>query len=471
MPTVLDLMIDISRPRRFLILLIAIGRWAAGSVHTSLDYHLAGRRLGKWPVALSLAATEFNGSGLVGGAGLAYTIGVAGSFWNLAAVPAWILLGFTVAVAFRELALYTVPEFLGERFDPRARRLASFSQLASGIIFLAVQILVSSLALSSLLGIPRTMAALLVTVVFVVYTFAGGLLAVVWTDVVCYFVLMAAVVIGCPIALYFADGFAGLRQALPAEHFDFGQLGVVEPLAWVALCFYSYGTDQAYLQRVFAAKEVSTARFAYTFTGLNYLVFGGAVALLGMSAAALLPNLPHHDEALPALIKHIFPPGVRSLFLTGILAATMSTASSFLAAGSSLFAKDLYEPLVARGSSEKHLLLVSRLATVVIGGLAVLIALTAPRIVDAVVLSVLVSHAAVFFPIIAGLYWQRVAPSAGFWGILAGAAGGLISHFFLYRQVAYLGRIHPLFFGPLLSLLALALVTAVLKPPDPPAER
>lgn len=194
-------MIDITVLVGFLILLIAIGRWAGARVHTSLDYHLAGRRLGKWPVTLSLAATEFNGSGLVGGAGLAYTIGVAGSFWNLAAVPAWILLGFTVAVAFRELALYTVPEFLGERFDPRARRLASFSQLASGIIFLAVQILVSSMALSSLLGIPRTMAALLVTVVFVVYTFAGGLLAVVWTDVVCYFVLMAAVVIGCPIAL------------------------------------------------------------------------------------------------------------------------------------------------------------------------------------------------------------------------------------------------------------------------------
>jgi Na+/proline symporter len=83
----------------------------------------------------------------------------------------------------------------------------------------------------------------------------------------------------------------------------------------------------------------------------------------------------------------------------------------------------------------------------------------------------LVSHAAVFFPIIAGLYWKRVAPAAGFWGILAGAAGGLISHFFLYRQVAYLGSIHPLFFGPLLSVLALLLVTTVSKSPDPPAER
>ena len=100
----------------FLAVLVTIGKWAAGRVHTSLDFHLCGRRLGRLPVAFSLAATEFSGSGLVGGAGLAYTVGVAGVYWNYSAVPAWIILGFTVAIAFRRLALYTVPEFLGQRF-------------------------------------------------------------------------------------------------------------------------------------------------------------------------------------------------------------------------------------------------------------------------------------------------------------------------------------------------------------------
>ncbi len=445
----------------FLILLIGIGRWASRRVHSSLDFHLAGRRLGPLPVALSLAATEFNGSGLVGGAGLAYSIGIAGVFWNFSAVPAWIILAFTVAVAFRKLGLYTVPEFLETRYDSRARRLASLSQLASGVIFLAVQILVSTLVISTLFEVPRLLAVLAVTAVFVIYTYSGGLLAVVWTDVVCYVVLMAAVVIGFPLALHHAGGLAGLQQALPPERFDIGQLGVMEPLAWVALCFFSYGTDQAYLQRVFAAKKVSTARFAYVFTGLNYLVFGLAIAILGMSAAALLPNLANHDEALPALITHIFPPGVRGLFMTGIVAATMSTSSSFLAAGSSLFAKDLYEPLRRGDCSEKHLLRVSRLATIGIAAAAVLIALTAPRVVDAVVLSVLVSHAAVFFPVLAALYWKGVAPAAGFYGILAGATGGLLAHFFLYRKIAFIGEVHPLFVGPALSVLALVLVTAI----------
>ncbi len=453
-------MLDIAVLAAFLAGLVAIGRWASKRVHNSFEFHLAGRRLGRLPVAFSLAATEFNGSGLVGGAGLAYTVGIAGAYWNLSAVPAWILLGVTLAVAFRKLALYTVPELLESRYDVRARRLAAATQLASGTIFLAVQVLVSALTLATLLDVPRVAAAVAITAIFVAYTYAGGLLAVVWTDVVCYLVLMAAVVCAFPLALHYAGGFEGLRSALPPEHFDLGRLGVAEPLAWVALCFYSYGTDQAYMQRVFAAKEVATARFAYVYTGLNYLVFGGAVALLGMTASALLPDLAHDDEALPALIGTIFPSGVRSLFLAGILAATMSTASSFLAAGSSLFAKDLWEPLVGRGASESRLLLVSRLATVGIAALALAMALAAPRIVDAVVLSVIVSHAAIFFPILAGIYWKRVRPAAGFWSILAGAGGGLAAHFFLYGRVAGVGAIHPLFFGPLLSLAVLVAASA-----------
>ncbi|MFQ5790130.1 MAG: sodium:solute symporter [Acidobacteriota bacterium] len=452
-------MLDVLVLVAFLLVLVGIGKWASRRVHTSLDFHLAGRRLRKLPVALSLAATEFSGSGLVGGAGLAYTVGVAGSFWNLSAVPAWLILGFTMAIAFRRLALYTVPELLGQCYGERTRILASVTQMMAGTIFLAVQILVSTLAVSALLDVPRLATAVIVTGAFVVYTFAGGLLAVVWTDVVCYFVLMAAVVLGVPLALHYVGGWEGLRQALPAESFDFGRLGVMEPGGWVALCFVSYGTDQAYLQRVFAARDPSIARFAYAYTGLNYLVFGGAVALLGMSAAALLPGLSHQDEALPALIQHIFPPGLRSFFLTAILATTMSTSSSHLSAGSSVFVKDIYERLLGRKASEARLLRLSRMATVGIAGIALGLALTAPRVVDAVVVSTLVYHAATFFPIVAGLYWKEVSPSAGFWSILAGAGGGLVSHFALYRRVGGLGELHPMFFGPLLSLTVLIWIT------------
>jgi len=132
-----------------------------------------------------------------------------------------------------------------------------------------------------------------------------------------------------------------------------------------------------------------------------------------------------------------------------------------------LFAKDVYERWLVDGASESHLLRVSRLTTIGLAALALALALTSPRVVDAVVISVVASHAATFFPILAGLYWKRVAPAAGFWAVLCAAAGGLGSHFVLYRRVAFVGALHPLFFGPLVSVIVLVVVT-ILAPPRVP---
>jgi len=105
--------------------------------------------------------------------------------------------------------------------------------------------------------------------------------------------------------------------------------------------------------------------------------------------------------------------------------------------------------------------------TVVYAAVALILALTSPRVVDAVVVSTVVSHAATFVPILAGLYWRKAAPAAGFWAILCGSMGGLFSHFFLYRNVAFVGTLHPLFFGPLISTLVLILVTLFVRRKGP----
>ena len=348
-------MIDLLIVGGYLTFMLGVG-WRARKASADA-YWVADRQYGTGPVAASLVATIFGASSTVGIIGLGYSRGLTGAWWALVGGLALVPFAFFLASRVRTLEVYTLPDILRKAYGKRV-------EMAGGVVIaiawcgvVAAQIVAGAHLVGGVFSLPFRLALSVVAVVFVLYTYGGGLLAVVWTDVVCYFVLMAAVVIGFPLALRHAGGIAGLHQALPPDRFDLGQLGVIEPLAWVALCFYSYGTDQAYVQRVFAAKKVDAARFAYLFTGLNYVVFGGAVAVLGMSAAALLPDLAHHDEALPALIMYIFPPGVRGLFLTGVVAATMSTSSSFLAAGSSLFAKDIYEPVLARGSSEKHLLL------------------------------------------------------------------------------------------------------------------
>ncbi|MPY91236.1 MAG: sodium/solute symporter [Luteitalea sp.] len=447
----------------YLAALAWIGKKTAGRIGTAEDFHLCGRSLGRVPAALSLAATEFSGSGLIGGAGLAYAIGVSGVYWNLVAVPAWIVVGVTAVVTLRKLSLDTLPGFIGRRYGISTRRLVAILQIVEAIVFTAVQILVSAIAMSTLFDLDRTVAAAIVTASFVAYTVAGGLWAVVWADVLQYVILMSGIVIGLLFGLNQVGGVDGLQATLPEGHFDLRRLGLMEPLAWMALCVYSYSTDPGYLQRAFATTDYRVARFAYVFTGVNYLVFGVCVAGMGMIAAALMPGLLHQDEALPALINEVLPSGLKGFFVTAILATTMSTASSWLAAASSLLVQDLYQPL-SGPLEQARLLRVSRIATLLLAAASLSVALVTPGVVDAVVFSTLVAPAAVFAPLMLGLYWKAARPAAGFASVLAGALAGVASHALLYKTTAgILGNVHPLFFGPSVGLLVFVAATLITR--------
>lgn len=455
-------MLDILIFGAYIGLVLGIGRYWSKRIKSTEDFHLCGRQLGRLPAALSLAATEFSGSGLIGGAGLAYAIGVSGIYWNYGAIPAYILIGFLIAPRLRKLQLTTIPEYIGDKFGVDSRRLAAVLQIIEAVAFVAVQILVSAILLSALFDVGISEASLIITAAFAIYTMMGGLWAVVWTDALQYVVLMTGIVVAVVLSWIAVGGIAGMHAELPDSYFSFTQLGLWTPLAWAALALYSYGVDQAYMQRALAAKDPATARFAYLFTGCNYVVFGACVAFLGIAAAALLPGLESQDQALPELIAQVLPEGVRSLILTAVLAATMSTSSSFLAAASSLAVQDLYEPILGQGASEAQQIRHSRIITALLAAASLGISLVFPGVVSLVVFATLVSPAAIFIPFILSVFWKNTPRNAGFWAILAAAAAGCSSQIFWYEQLAgWLGSIHPLFVAPI-AALAVMLPAAII---------
>jgi SSS family transporter len=460
-------MLDIIIFLAYIGLVLGIGRYWSKRVHSTEDFHLCGRQLGKLPASLSLAATEFSGSGLIGGAGLVYAIGLSGIFWNYAAIPAYILLGLLVAPRLRRLQLTTIPEYIGMKFGVSTQRLTAVLEIIEAVAFVAVQILVSALLLSALFGLSVPLASVIITAAFAVYTMMGGLWAVVWTDALQYVVLMFGIILAVVLAMDAVGGIDGLHSNLPQEHFSFTQLGLWTPLAWGALALYSYGVDQAYMQRALAAKDAETARFAYIFTGCNYIVFGACVAILGLAAAALLPGLADENQALPELVAQVLPEGVRALIMTAIIAATMSTSSSFLAAASSLAVQDLYEPILGHGASEDRQIFHSRVITALFAAISLGISLVFPGVVSLVVFATLVAPAAIFIPFILSIFWDRTPAQAGFWAILASAAAGCTSQIFWYEQVGgWLGAIHPLFVAPLAALAVIIPVALLQKGTD-----
>jgi SSS family solute:Na+ symporter len=444
---------------------LAIGRFTGKRVKTAEDFHLCGRSLGRLPAALSQAATEFSGSGLIGGAGLAYALGVSAIWWNWSAAPVYIVVGFTVAMMLRKLTVTTTPGFLGSVYGARTQRLCALLQASGLIIFTAVQIKASTVTLAVLFGMDPLAAAVLVTAVFVAYTIMGGLWAVVWTDVLQYGVLMGGLFLGVGLAWYYVGGIGGLTSNLPETHFDLAGVGFMEILGYFLIVVHSYSTDQMALQRGLAARDPKVTRFAFVYTGVNYLVFGACVAFLGMAAAVLLPGLEHADDAFPALIDEVFPAGLRGIMLTAILAVTMSTASSALAAVSSMLVQDIYEPITNRDRHKGDVTVVrdSRIATLLAGLVAFAVAVRFPGVIDLVFFGVAVANAPVFIPLILGLYWKGVNRDSGFMAIIVTAVIGVVSSEFWYQKVdGLLGDVHYLIIGPAVGL-AIMLAASVAR--------
>jgi SSS family solute:Na+ symporter len=448
----------------YLVIVLLIGKFTGKRIHSAEDYHLCGRDLGRLPAALSQAATEFSGSGLIGGAGLAYSVGLAAIWWNWSAAPVYIVVGFTVVYLLRKLKVGTTPGFLGQCYGAPVQRLTALLQVAGLIMFTGVQIKVSMITLSVLFGMDPVIAAVLVSAVFITYTMMGGLWAVVWTDVLQYGILMSGVFLAAGLAWVQVGGVSGLTANLPESYFDITSVGTMSILSYFLLVMHSYSTDQITMQRGLAARDPNVARFAFVYTGFNYLVFGACVAFIGMSAAVLLPGLENPDDALPMLINQVFPAGLRSLMLTAILAVTMSTSSSGLAAASSLLVQDIYEPLTDRqhDKSESTIVRDSRLATLAVGVLALTMAVIFPGVIELVFFSVAVANAPIFFPLLLGLYGKRYNRKSVLWAIVVTAIFNVTSHLFWYEKVTgILGEVHYYILGPLLGLAIMMIATLI----------
>ncbi|MCP4238833.1 MAG: sodium:solute symporter family protein [Aestuariibacter sp.] len=448
----------------YLIIVLLIGKFTGKRIHSADDFHLCGRNLGRLPAALSQAATEFSGSGLIGGAGLAYAIGLSAIWWNWAAAPVYIVVGFTVVYLLRKMKVGTTPGFLGRCYGTRSQRLAATLQVIGLVMFTGVQIKASMVTLSALFGMDPIVAAVLVSTVFIAYTMMGGLWAVVWTDVLQYSILMGGVILAAVLAYFYVGGIPNLVNNLPESHLDATSIGGMGILGYFLLVMHSYSTDQMALQRGLAAKDPKVARFAFVYTGLNYLVFGACVAFLGMCAAVLLPELANPDDALPKLISEIFPSGLRGLMLTAILAVTMSTASSALAAASAMLVQDLYEPLVNSSAKKTNSSVVrdSRVATFAVGITALFLAVAFPGVIEMVFFGVAVANAPLFFPMILGLYGRKINHTAAFLAIILTAVFNICSHLFWYGKVSgILGEVHYYILGPLLGLAIMLIGTLV----------
>ncbi len=339
----------------YLVAVFIIGFWVARRTHDADDLFLAGRRLGWVPIGLSLFASNISSTTLIGLAGAAYSWGIAVANYEWMAAP--ILVFFTVFLLplYLQARIGTVPEFLEYRYDRRVRVYFSLLTLFANIVVDTAGTLFAGAVVVTVFipGLNLLSAAFLLAAVAGVYTAAGGLAAVVYTDVLQAIILLAGSVIVALMAFAQLDfSWARLVAETPPAHLSLMLPLTDENLPWLGtlvgvpvLGFYFWCTNQFIVQRVLGARDVSNARHGALLAGLLKLPVLFLMVLPGVMAGVLLPGLERSDEVFPALVASLLPAGLAGVVLAALVAALMSSIDSTLNSAATLVTLDFIKPL------------------------------------------------------------------------------------------------------------------------------
>ncbi|WP_066496392.1 sodium:solute symporter family protein [Abyssisolibacter fermentans] len=416
-----------------------IGYRSSKSVKSMNDFTLGGRNIGKIKAGFSMAATEFGGSSFIGAMAFCYTVGLSGVWWDWCAVPAFLLLGIFFAAKIKLPNLVTITDFFDQRYDKKTKYLCSFLHILATVAQIAAQFTVGAVALNGIVGIPINVGLFLTLTFVVLYTISGGFIAVVNTDIVQFVFIIGSILISVPIAIVSSGGVEGIMTTLPENLLRFDQVSFSTVISWTLFSLFSYATSQHYIQRIFASKDKSTAKFSFIFTGVMYIFYGLLIAIIGICIIVLIPNLDNPNLGYALFVKNYLPVGISGLALGSIFAASMSTADSMILAASTLFVNDIYIPYKEKKDknlSQKQKIRVTRIITVLISIGGVIISFISDNLIDIAYLGGLFYSTAVFMPLILGLYWKRATTKGAYYSIITALIVGLYSNFFLVGKTS-----------------------------------
>ena len=476
---------------------------------TSTDYFLAGRNVGFFAIGASIFASNIGSEHIVGLAGQGASTGLAMAHYEL---HAWIvvLLAWVFVPFYCQAGVFTMPEFLERRFGPKPRWILSLVSLAAYVLTkVSVTVYAGAIIFRTLLpdtfGSPDAafwVGAVVTVLLTGLYTVAGGLRAVLYTDSVQALVL----ILGSAAITWFGlrqlggwgelQAFAAANVAdyalwRPLSDPEFPWLGILVASPIVGIWYWC--TDQYIVQRTLAAKNLTAARrgalwgaFLKVWPVFIFLVPGLIGAALTDRGMLQIPvdaagNLVG-DQVFPTMVVSLLPAGLRGLVVAGLLAALMSSLSSLFNSTATLFTVDVYEKL-RPGASEQQIVNVGRLATGVVIVLGLIWIPIMPAVSEGGLYQYLQNVQSYLAPPITavfllGLFNQRINSRGAVWGMGLGFVLGMGK--LLLQAVFGAGKIENpaflaaiadfnfLYFSGVLFLISIAVIVAFSYGAPPP---
>ena len=482
--------------------LIIIGVYMAGSlwlgayctryVGTAEDFFIAGKALPFWAIGFSIVTSDIGATDFVAVAGATFRNGVsAANFDWMGSMPAMVIAAFVFVPYFWRSGVFTIPEFLGRRYNTAVQFLNGLIWAVVLFFMLAImQWLSADKLMHTILGWNPYVTLWITAIITGIYTFSGGLTAVVFTDVVQLIVMYVGGFGLLTLSLWEVGGWGVLKEKILGmgpeyqNHFTlllphdttgpFPWTGIIFGLALVMAVAYMSG-NQVIVQRTLGARSEWDAKGGMLFGGLLKSMIPLMVALPGLCAIILLPDLPKSeaDRAVPEMIRLLMPEGLRGLMFAALFAAMMSHISATLNSTTTIFVTDIFGQIrnwTGKGPlSEKASLIMGRVIT---AALIITTAVLAEPIANREQIYVFMQTILSFFqgPLLAILLWGITWRRATGLGGLAGLVLGVVFCFILNYTPGLFPSEDPFLFVAWWSFVFALIVTVVvslLTKPEP----
>lgn len=374
----------------FAVILVAALRGGGSNEETTAEEFFVCSRSLKWPsIALSTIATNVHGYQFLGMMGSAYLYGMAQANLEINAVLAMVMAAFIFVPLYLKSQIMTITQFIESKLGPRVALLYSlanitiFSTLGLGAAlfwgaYAANLVFGDMLTFLGPTDFQRTaLIAVGLGVFSAIYTYYGGLAAVVRTDLIQFCILVSGGVAVMFIAVHHLGGWSMLYTKtpelmhlhLPADH---------EKLPWIAifgmfwLNLNYWGANQAILQRSLAAQNLRQAQLGLMVGATFKYLMAAVIVIPGIALAGILQGnpLPDPDQTFPYLVTHYLPTGLRGLILCALFASLMSTVDSLFNSIATLFSVDIYKKYINPDATDSQMVATGRktiIATLIFG--------------------------------------------------------------------------------------------------------
>ena len=401
----------------YMAIMLFVGWYSKNMIASNKDFMVAGRRLGPILMAGTLAATEIGGGSSLGvvqqGMG---KFGISSAWYVIAMGFAFVILTF-LAPKFRAATVKTVPEYFRRRYGKLPGIITAIIMVLPLIGLTAGQMIASAVILSTMMGISFSAAVIAICVIVTIYSVMGGLWSVTLTDFIQVFFIVFGMAVAIPYAFNLAGGWSNIVANVPPETFDlFHGYSVLDVISLTIMYITTFTVGQEAVSRYYAARDGKAAQQGSIIAAIINFIYGFIPAILGVTVLALI-NMGSFDAALfqdvgsryalPVLAVNAMPPIICGILFSGVISATMSSASSDLLGAGSIFANDIYREVIKPEASDEEVMKVARLVMVLSGVLSLLIALfNTSSIITILMFSFTLRAAGSFFPYVLGHYWK-----------------------------------------------------------------